>query len=96
MSLDKAVALYFSMKEKNNWSDEFFINMLATCAVPRRIIAEYFDLAVHLGEMIPMDKMDAEVVQGFRDEVNKLSLSTPEKRKLGKCMALIQQLKQPK
>lgn len=95
MSMDKAVALYFSMKEKGKWSDEFFINMLATCSVPRRIISEYFDLAVHMEQMIPMDKMDAGVVQKFRDEVNKFKLSTPEKRQLGKCMAMIEQLKKP-
>lgn len=84
---------YLILKNKHNWSDEKFLTIIQCCNVPRKALSDFFDECVARKEMKPLEQM--ETVGEIRKQVMATSLPKEEKFRFGKCIALMQQLKNP-
>ena len=85
---------WLELKQRMNWSDDLFFQLLTTCNVPREAISLYFDYLVYHGGMVELGKLPEEVKGRYRKAVMATRLNQEEQRQLGKCMAFLEQVRE--
>lgn len=91
---DDLTQFYIQLQITKQWSDETFIKILAFCNVPRQTLSNYFDQCVQNKETSPLEAYDKETLERWRGIVKQYDIPKEEKLQLGKCVALMEILKQ--